>query len=52
VRWEVDGAHLADARAPFDASLPLTPGTHRVRAVLPDGERDELVLHVDDGDPR
>ncbi len=52
VRWEVDGAHLADAPAPFDASLPLTPGTHRIRAVLPDGEHDELVLHVDDGDPR
>jgi penicillin-binding protein 1C len=52
VRWEIDGALLADARAPFDASLPLTPGTHRVRAVLPDGERDELLLHVDDGDPR
>jgi penicillin-binding protein 1C len=49
VRWEVDGALLADARAPYDASLPLVPGTHRVRAVLPDGATDEIVLHVVDG---
>ncbi len=52
VRWEVDGAPLTDARAPFDASLPLTPGTHRIRAVLPDGASDTIVLHVDDGASR
>jgi len=49
VRWEVDGVLLAEAPAPYDASLPLVPGTHHVRAVLPDGATDEIVLHVVDG---
>jgi hypothetical protein len=49
VRWEVDGALLAEVRAPFDASLPLVPGTHRIRAVLPDGTSDELAIHAVDG---
>ena len=52
VRWEVDGVLLADARAPFDASLPLVPGAHRIRAVLPDGASDEIAVHVVDGAAR
>lgn len=52
VRWEVDGARLVEVGSPFAASLPLSIGEHRVRAVAsgPGGETaDEVRVTVTRG---
>ncbi|PIE19564.1 MAG: penicillin-binding protein 1C [Proteobacteria bacterium] len=43
VSWLVDGKVVAKATYPFSASWPLSPGKHRVEAVLPDGHRSAAV---------